>query len=147
MNIAMVAMGHRSNPFDLEGSMSVHFNAADLSSRGAGSASSARGFNLVVNLGAKKDSTFHFILEREADGLRFERTFECTPMQRNYQAFTGQFASADRYEPVGRIDAVLQWDGTQGVFSGSWVVPRHQPDVVRHSAVESTSSHELSVHE
>jgi hypothetical protein len=124
MNTAMVVIGHLSNPHDLKGSFSAHFNAEDFSANGLTSRNSSRGFNLSVDAGSAKDSAIHFLVIRLADGLRIEGYAECIPGKRNYVTLKGQFSAPGRTDPVGQFDSVLHWDGTQGILAANWTAPR-----------------------
>ena len=124
MNTSLVVIGHLTNPHDLKGSFSVHFNTDDFSANGVCSRASCRGFNLSVDAGGARASAIHFLVIRLADGLRIEGFAECLAGKRNHVTLSGQFTAPDRAEPVGKFDSMLHWDGTQGIFSANWTAPR-----------------------
>jgi hypothetical protein len=124
MNTSLVVIGHLTNPRDLEGSFSVHFNTDDFSANGLTSRASSRGFNLSVDAGSARASAIHFLVVRLSDGLRIEGFAECLTGKRNYVTLTGKLSSPARAEPVGRFDATLHWDGTQGILYANWTAPR-----------------------
>ena len=124
MNLTMVVIGHLTNPFDLEGSFGVHFAATDFAADAAVSRASSRGFNLSVDAGGAKPSAVHFLIVRLSDGLRIEGYVDCPLGQRNHVVITGQFSAPDHGEMVGRFNATLHWDGTQGILSADWTLPR-----------------------
>ena len=154
MNTALVIIGHRTNPFDLEGSFSVHFNSSDFSSEGSNSTASAREFNLSIDTSIARTPTMRFVLVRPADGMRIEGLVECPKLQRRYISSTAKFTTPDQPEPKGRFDSLLHWDGMEGVFSATWIVPKHtSPPRERESATpdyfraelgeaQATESHE-----
>ena len=125
MNISMVVIGHLTNPFDLKGGFSVHFNIEDFSSNGAGSRTSSRGFNLSVDAGSARPSSIHFLIVRLADGLRLEGFAECIPGKRNFHPVTGAFSRPDHADAIGHFESVLHWDGTDGVLTASFTAPRN----------------------
>ena len=121
----MVVIGHLTNPHDLKGTFSVHFDAEDFSTDGASSRVSCRGFNLSVDAGGAKRSAIHFLVVRLSDGLRIEGYAECLPGKRNYVCLSGHFSAPDRTEAIGQFDSLLHWDGTQGVLCANWTTPRN----------------------
>ena len=126
MVVAMVVIGHLTNPFDLNGSFSVHFSAEDFAANRPGSRTSSRGFNLSVDAGGARPSSLHFLVVRLSDGLRLEGFAECPIGKRNFAALAGQFSAPGRSEPCGKFNAFLHWDGTQGILSATWTAPRNQ---------------------
>ena len=124
MNTSLVVIGHLTNPHDLKGTFSVHFNTDDFAANGLFSRASSRGFNLSVDAGSAKASSIHFLIVRLADGLRIEGFAECLAGKRNYVTLSGQFTAPDRAEPVGKFDSTLHWDGSQGILSANWTAPR-----------------------
>lgn len=124
MITAMVVTGHRTNPFDLEGSFTVHFNIEDFSLNGSPHIATSRGFTLTVKSQITTVPTIEYVLARESDGVRFDGRIECRPSLRNHIAATGQFIAPDKPAPVGKLHHSLHWDGAKGVFSATWVVPR-----------------------
>ena len=73
----MVVIGHLTNPFDLNGSFSVHFNAEDFLDNGSSCIVTSKGFNLSVHTGSAKASAVHFFVVRPADGFRVEGHADC----------------------------------------------------------------------
>jgi len=124
MNLSMVVIGHLTNPFDLNGTFSVHFGAEDFLANGATGKASSRGFNLSVDTGSARPFAVHYLLVRLADGLRMEGFADCPAKTRHYMTATAHFSGPGRVEPVGRFDSFLHWDGTQGILSAHWTVPR-----------------------
>src|SRR5688572_22096481 len=90
MNIAMVVTGHRTNPFDLEGTFTVHFNTADFSTSGPANPVWSRDLKLSVEARAAPIPLLLFLIEREADGVRLEYRLECRRLVRNYTTVTAQ---------------------------------------------------------
>lgn len=125
MAVAMVVIGHLTNPFELKGSFSVHFSAEDFAANRPGSRTSSRGFNLSVDAGGARPSAIHFLVVRLADGLRLEGFAECPIGRRNFVSLAGQFSAPDRSEPFGEFDAFLHWDGSMGILSATWTAPRN----------------------
>jgi hypothetical protein len=125
MNTSLVVIGHLTNPFDLKGTFSVHFNTDDFGSNGSSSKASARGFNLTVDAGSARASAVHFLLVRLSDGLRVEGFAECLSGKRNYVTLTGKFVAPDAAETRGQFDSFLLWDGSQGILTATWTVPRN----------------------
>src|SRR5687768_9203811 len=124
MNTSLVVIGHLTNPHDLKGSFSVHFNTDDFAANGLLTKASSRGFNLSVDAGSARASAIHFVIVLLADGLRIEGIADCLAGKRNYVTLSGQFAAPDRAEPVGKFDATLHWDGAQGILAANWTAPR-----------------------
>jgi hypothetical protein len=125
MNISIVVIGHMTNPHDLKGSFSVHFDMDDFSPHPPTSRASSRGFNLSVDAGGARASSIHYLVVRLSDGLRVEGYADCQPGTRNYVAFSGQFSGPDRPELIGQFESFLHWDGAQGILSAYWTVPRN----------------------
>ena len=121
----MVVIGHLTNPHDLKGSFSVHFDAEDFQANGSSSRASSRGFNLTVDAGSARLSALHFLVVRLSDGLRLEGYAECPTAQRNYAAATLHFSVPGRNDPIGRFDSFLHWDGSQGILTATWTAPRN----------------------
>ena len=126
MNASMVVIGHLMNPFDLNGSFSVHFNSEDFSANGSSRIVSSKGFNLSVHTGSAKASAVHFFVVRPSDGFRVEGHVECVPGRRNFARLKERFSSLDRTETLGQFDCVLHWDGSEGILSANWTVPRNE---------------------
>jgi hypothetical protein len=124
MNIAIVVIGHLTNPYDLLGSFSAQFNGDDFSANAPTSRASSRGFNLSVDAGGARHSNIHFLVVRLADGLRIEGYAECLPGRRNFVVLTGKFSAPGRSELLGRFDASIHWDGTEGILAAQWTAPR-----------------------
>ena len=121
----MVVIGHLTNPHDLKGSFSVHFDAEDFQANGSSSRASSRGFNLTVDAGSARLAAVHFLVVRLSDGLRLEGYADCPMAQRNYVALTQHFSVPGRTDPIGRFDSFLHWDGTQGILTATWTAPRN----------------------
>lgn len=124
MIIALIVTGHRSNPFDLEGSFTVHFDAKDFSPNASPHIATSRGFTLTVKMQGSKVPVIEYVLLRESDGVRFDGRIECRPSVRNHIAATGQFIAPGKSAPVGKLHSALHWDGANGIFSATWIVPR-----------------------
>lgn len=124
MNLMMVVIGHLTNPYDLEGSFGVHFSAGDFSANASVNRTSSRGFNLSVDAGGARPSAVHFLVVRLSDGLRIEGYAECPHEKRNHAVITGKFLMPGQDELIGRFNSFLHWDGSQGILSANWTVPR-----------------------
>ena len=124
MNLSMVVIGHLTNPFDLNGSFSVHFSAEDFTANGFIGKASSRGFNLSVDTGGARPLAVPSVVVRLADGLRIEGFADCPARTRNFMSGTAHFSGPGRVEPVGRFDSYLHWDGNLGILTAHWVVPR-----------------------
>lgn len=124
MNLAIVVIGHLTNPHDLNGSFSAHFNAEDFTANAPSSRASSRSFNLSVDAGGARQSNIHFLVVRLSDGLRIEGYAECIPGKRNYVTLAGQFAAPGQSKLVGRFDGSMHWDGVEGILAATWTAPR-----------------------
>jgi hypothetical protein len=131
MITAIVVTGHRTNPFDLEGSFTVHFSTEDFSPDGAPHVATSRGFTLTVKAQRKTVPTIEYVLERESDGVRFDGRIECRPSLRQHHATTGQFSNPTQPAPTGKLESSLHWDGVKGVLSATWIVKRPASAAVR----------------
>jgi hypothetical protein len=126
MTTALVVTGHRTNPFDLDGSFTVHFNARDLAGKIVATPVTSREITLSVEARATVPPTIHFRLFREADGMRFEDRMECPHLKRNFRAVTAHFTAPAKPGPLGQFKASLFWDGVEGLLLARWIVPRPQ---------------------
>jgi hypothetical protein len=124
MITAMVVTGHRTNPFDLEGSFTVQFSADDFSTTGSPQIAMSRGFTLTVKALATTVPTIEYALLREPDGVRFEGRIECRRSLRSHQTVAGQFIAPSKSALIGKLHSSLHWDGSKGVLSATWIVPR-----------------------
>ena len=124
MITAIVVTGHRTNPFDLEGSFTVHFSTEDFSPAGSPHVATSRGFTLTVKAQRKTVLTIEYVLERESDGVRFDGRLECRPSLRNHLATSGQFSNPNQSALTGKLESSLHWDGIKGVLSATWIVKR-----------------------
>jgi hypothetical protein len=127
---AIVVTGHRSNPYELEGSFTIQFNAQDFNAGAPAPAASARGLNLVVEPRAAGSPSLYFRLRRESDGMELEQQVACPRATRNHATLSGAFKSPAESTAFGRFSAWLLWDGSAGVLSASWIVPRAKDDSV-----------------
>ena len=124
MITAMIVTGHRTNPFDLEGSFTVQFNIDDFSPNASPHIATSREFTLTVKAQITTVPTIEYVLVRELDGVRFDGRIECRPSRRNHIAATGQFIAPDKPAPIGKLHSSLHWNGSNGVLSATWIVPR-----------------------
>jgi hypothetical protein len=127
---AIVVTGHRSNPYDLEGSFTVQFNARDFSAGGPAPAASVRGLSLVVEPRAVGSPSLYFRLRRESDGTELAQQVACPRATRNHVTLSAAFTSPAEATTFGRFSAWLLWDGSAGVLCASWIVPRAKDDPV-----------------
>ena len=140
MNASMVVIGHMMNPFDLNGSFSVHFTAEDFLDAGSSCIVSSKGFNLSVHAGSAKASALHFFVVRPADGYRVEAHAECPIERRNFAAIKERFWSLDRAEKIGTLDCLLHWDGAQGILTANWTIPRNEQAERAKRAIQHTGA-------
>ena len=124
MTTAIVVTGHRTNPFDLEGSFTVNFNARDFNEKTSSAPVSSRDITLSVEMCDTVIPSIRVRLARESDGLQLEQVMMCPPMIRKFQPVTAHFTAPVKPGPLGRFTASLFWDGAEGLLLARWIVPR-----------------------
>ncbi len=124
MNISMVVMGDPKKLDQVRGGFSATLASEDFTSIGTAARTSSRGFNLLVDAGAARPGHIHFLVVRLSDGLRAEGFVECTLGTRTCTEISASFPSNIAGRPLGKIEGVLHWDGSMGVMSATWTLPK-----------------------
>jgi hypothetical protein len=124
MNVSMVVIGDPQKADQIRGGFSVGVGSDDFTSNGTVARTSSRGFNLLVDAGAARAGQIHFLVVRLADGLRAEGFLDCAPNARNCAVVSVAFAGENGSTPPGKIEGLLHWDGSMGVLTATWILPR-----------------------
>lgn len=124
MNVSMVVIGDPQKADQVRGGFSASVGGDDFTSNGTVARTTSRGFNLLVDAGAARLGQVHFLVVRLSDGLRAEGFVDCAPNVRNCAVVSVPFAGANGSTPLGKIEGQLHWDGSMGVLTATWVLPR-----------------------
>ena len=120
----MVVIGDPQKADQVRGGFSVSIGSDDFTSNGTVARTSSRGFNLLVDAGAARMGQVHFLVVRLSDGLRAEGFVDCAPNARSCAVVSTPFSGANGNTPVGKIEGLLHWDGSMGVLTATWILPR-----------------------
>jgi hypothetical protein len=124
MNVSMVVIGDPKKLDQIRGGFSAALSSDDFTATGTVARTSSRGFNLMIDAGAARAGQIHFLVVRLSDGLRAEGFVECTPGTRTCTEISASFPSTIAGRPLGKIEGVLHWDGSMGVLSATWSLPK-----------------------
>jgi len=124
MNASMVVLGDPKQLDQVRGTFSVSVGSDDFTANGAVVRTTSRGFNLLVDAGAARSGQVHFLVVRLTDQLRAEGFVECVPNARNCASIAVPFTSPAGGNSHGKIEGTLHWDGSTGVLTANWTLPR-----------------------
>lgn len=124
MNVSMVVIGDPKKADQVRGGFSASLASDDFTSIGTVARTSSRGFNLLLDAGAARAGQIHFMVVRLSDGLRGEGFVECVPGTRSFAELAAPFLFPAVTKPVGKIEGLLLWDGSAGVLTATFVLPK-----------------------
>jgi hypothetical protein len=124
MNVSMVVLGDPKQLDQVRGTFIASVSGDDFTSSGTMARTTSRGFNLLLDAGAARIGHIHFLVVRLTDNLRAEGFVECVPNARNCASISVPFASPAGGNSHGKIEGTLHWDGSMGILTTNWTVPR-----------------------
>jgi hypothetical protein len=124
MNASMVVLGDPKQLDQVRGTFSASVGSDDFTSSGTLVRTTSRGYNLIVDAGAARLGHIHFLVVRLTDNLRAEGFVECVPNARSCAPISVPFTSPAGGNSHGKIEGLLHWDGSAGILTASWTLPR-----------------------